>query len=113
MHVGEKIKQRRLELGLTQEELAKKCGYKSRSSINKIELSRDLPLAKLGRMAAVLNCTPNELLGFETSLTEENANFSVEMLNNPAFMQYAKKLFYADEKTQQQVYSYIDFLLSQ
>nr|DAY98614.1 MAG TPA: helix-turn-helix domain protein [Caudoviricetes sp.] len=40
MNLGEKVKKRRLELNLTQEELAKKMGYSSRVSINKIELGR-------------------------------------------------------------------------
>ena len=37
MDIGERIKLRREELNLSQDELAKKVGYKSRSSINKIE----------------------------------------------------------------------------
>lgn len=40
MNLGEKIKKRRIELGLSQEELAKKVGYSSRSTINKIELGQ-------------------------------------------------------------------------
>lgn len=39
MTIGERIKKRRLELGMTQDELAKKLGYKSRSSVNKLELN--------------------------------------------------------------------------
>lgn len=112
MNIGERIKNKRLSLDMTQDELAKKCGYKSRSSINKIELSRDLPLSKVGKMAAALNCTPSELLGYEEELTAENAAFSVDMLKDSAYLQHAKKLFYADEATKEQVYSYIDFLLS-
>lgn len=38
MTFGERVKARRIELGWTQEELAEKMGYKSKSSINKIEL---------------------------------------------------------------------------
>lgn len=38
--IGERIKARRLELGLTQEELAKKMGYTSRSTVNKVELGK-------------------------------------------------------------------------
>lgn len=38
MTIGEKIAQRRTELGMSQMQLAIKIGYKSRSSINKIEL---------------------------------------------------------------------------
>lgn len=65
MTIGERIKNRREELGLTQDELAKKCGYKSRSSINKIELSRELPLKKVSLMADALNTTPGYLMGWE------------------------------------------------
>ena len=65
MTVGEKIKQKRIELGWSQEELAKRCGYKSRSSINKIELARDLPLKKIEIMANVLGVTPAYLMGWE------------------------------------------------
>lgn len=38
MNIGKKIEKRRQELGLSQMQLAIKTGYKSRSSINKIEL---------------------------------------------------------------------------
>lgn len=64
MTVGERIKRRREELGLTQDELAHKVGYKSRSSINKIELSRALPLSKVEKMAAALDTTPSALMGW-------------------------------------------------
>lgn len=37
MTIGQRIKVRREELNMSQEELAKRIGYKSRSSINKIE----------------------------------------------------------------------------
>ena len=65
MTIGERIKFRREQLGLTQEEVAKKCGYKSRSSVNKIELSRSLPLSKVELMANALETTPAELMGWE------------------------------------------------
>lgn len=65
MTIGERIKNRREDLGMTQDELAKKCGYKSRSSINKIELSRELPLRKVSLMAEALNTTPGYLMGWE------------------------------------------------
>lgn len=35
--IGQRIKQRRIELGMTQEELAHKMGYASKTTINKIE----------------------------------------------------------------------------
>ena len=72
MTIGERIKYRREELGLTQEELAKKCGYKSRSSINKIELSRELPLKKISLMADALETTPSYLMGWEEPVVDDS-----------------------------------------
>lgn len=65
---GKKIKQRRLELGLTQDELAHKTGYTSRSSINKIELGLvDLPQSKISAIAGALGVSPTYLLGWENN----------------------------------------------
>jgi len=65
MTIGERIRNRRKELNMTQDELAKKAGYKSRSSINKIELSRDLPLKKISQVAKALEISPSQLAGWE------------------------------------------------
>lgn len=65
MNVGERIKQKRIELNMSQDELAKKVGYKSRSSIQKIEASRDLPLRKVSKMARALDVSPGYLMGWE------------------------------------------------
>lgn len=65
MTIGERIKQKRLELNMSQEELAFKCGYKSRSSINKIELARDLPLRKVELVAKALEVEPSYIMGWE------------------------------------------------
>lgn len=55
LKLGDKIKQRRIELNITQDELAKRAGYTSRSSINKIELGLvDLPLTKIFTLADAL-----------------------------------------------------------
>lgn len=77
MTMGERIKQRRLELNLSQDELAQKVGYKSRSSINKIESSRELPLRKINQMATALDCSPAYIMGWvdqETGRESEEAN---------------------------------------
>lgn len=65
MNIGERIRSRREELGLTQEELAKKLGYKSRSSVNKVETSRELSNKKVRQYAEALNCSPAYLMGWE------------------------------------------------
>ena len=54
--IGDRVKQRRIELGLSQDELAKRMGYKSRSSINKLELNEnDLPQTKVVLLSKILN----------------------------------------------------------
>ena len=65
MDIGERIRQRRIELNMSQEELAKKVGYKSRSSINKIEGDgRGLPQSKIVVLAKALETTPSYLMGW-------------------------------------------------
>jgi len=67
--IGERIRKRREHLGMTQDELAKKLGYKSRSSINKIELNeRNLTQSKIVAIANALETTPSYVMGWE----EEN-----------------------------------------
>lgn len=70
MTIGERIKQKRVELGMSQEELAFKCGYKSRSSINKIELARDLPLNKVSKVASALGVNPGYIMGWDEEVKE-------------------------------------------
>ena len=72
MTIGERIRQRRIELGMTQDELAKKAGYQSSSSINKLESARVLPSRKIELMAKALECSPAYLMGW--SEEEERAN---------------------------------------
>lgn len=64
--IGKNIMQRRKALGMTQEELAKKMGYKSKSTINKIENgTNDIPQSKIVNFAQVLETTPGALMGWE------------------------------------------------
>ena len=64
--IGNNIARIRKEMGLTQEELAKMMGYKSKSTINKIELGiNDIPQSKIVQFASVLGTTPAELMGWE------------------------------------------------
>ena len=65
MNTADIIKKRREELGLSQEELAAKLGYKSRSSINKIELGlSDIPFSKIPLFAKALELEPEILMGW-------------------------------------------------
>lgn len=71
MEVGERIRLRREELNMTQEELAKKVGYTSRSSVAKVEANANgMVQSKLILFADALQTTPAYLLGWE-EITEE------------------------------------------
>ena len=63
MSVGTNIKRRRFELRMSQQELADALGYKSRSTIAKIESGEnDISQKKLQRFANVLDTTVDALL---------------------------------------------------
>ena len=64
--IGKKIRLQREFLGLTQEELAKKLGYKSKTTIAKIENgTNDIVQSKVIEFAKALNTTPAYLMGWE------------------------------------------------
>lgn len=63
---------RRKEMGLTQEELAERLGYKSKSTINKIELGiNDIPQSKVVKFATALNTTPAYLMGWDEQIQSD------------------------------------------
>lgn len=65
MTLAERVKQRRIELDLTQEQLAAKMGYSSKVSISKIENGRPISQKIIVKLAEVLETTPSYLMGWE------------------------------------------------
>ena len=64
--IGQRIKTRREELNMTQMDLAKALGYKSKSSINKIELGvQNLRQSKIKAIADALKTTPSYIMGWD------------------------------------------------
>jgi len=79
--ICERILNSREILGLSQDELAKKLGYKSRSSINKIEKGEnDIPISKVIAFAEALNTTPEYLMGWNDRASITNSE-ETELLN--------------------------------
>lgn len=80
MSLSQRIKNRRMELNMTQTELARKLGYRSRSSINKIEQGQnDLPQSKIEAIAKALKCPPAYLMGWEDLPGEKEATQAVPL----------------------------------
>lgn len=85
MSIGTRIKEKRLELGFTQEELANKLGYKSKSTINKIEMDiNDIPQSKVVAFANALNTTIAYLMGWEDDPSPDNDYSDVKNLIRPS-----------------------------
>ena len=65
MTVADRIRQRREELNLTQEELAARMGLKGKSSVSKIESSGNaVTLKNISKCAQALSTTTNYLMGW-------------------------------------------------
>lgn len=83
--IGIKIMARRKELNMTQEELAKKMGYKSKSTINKIENgTNDIPQSKIVKFAEVLDTSIAYLMGWEEKLEKKSDEHVEESANRLA-----------------------------
>ena len=94
--IGLRIKVRREELGLTQEELSKRLGYKSKSSLNKIELGiQGLRQSKIKAIADALQTTPSYIMGWgdatlQASQQAQSANPSDRPASDPLQSYLAK-----------------------
>lgn len=66
MTIGNRIRERRRDLGMTQTELAKKVGLKTKGAISRIENdTRDLTQTQIVDFAKALNSTPSYLIGWD------------------------------------------------
>lgn len=105
--VGYKIKLLRQKNKMTQEELAFKVGYTSRSSINKIEKGLvDLPQSKIAEIADALGTSPAFLMGWEDDTTNDSAPEISE--NRRKLIDFAHSV---PEEKVEQVYSIIQSIL--
>ena len=64
--IGQRIKLRRNELKLTQEDLAHRMGYKSKAAVCKVEGGEDnITSDRIEKFAKALSCTPAYLMGWD------------------------------------------------
>ena len=88
MTIGDRIRLRRKELGLTQNELAEKMGYTSRTSICTVEKNKeDLTTTRVSKFAEALETTPSYLMGWtdnpkkNTEIVSEINDYEVRLSN--------------------------------
>lgn len=99
--LGEKIREKRLERGWTQPELAERIGC-NKSTILRIERGEhDLPQSRIKEFARVLGTTPGYLMGWEVAPEDAGAT-AAKVLKNPdtyKFVQDYLSLSEADQYT--------------
>ena len=83
-----RIKERREAIGMSQAELAEKCGYTSRTSIAKIESGAvDLPQSKIVAIADALYVSAAYLMGIEDAapspIDDDTLRLAEELRNRP------------------------------
>ena len=104
--IGEKIKLARTYKEWSQEELAKRMGYKSKSTINKIELGiNDVSQSKVVKFAEVLGVTVPFLMGW---LDDDKFPLDPRMMTDKQiqFNAYTKEIMETDEKFMDVVIAY-------
>ena len=109
--VGKRIQERRTELRMAQEELAKKVGYKSISAIAKIENGMNgLNQSKLARIAEILETSPSALMGW--TRTEAEIDADMELLaridRDEEFKKIARQYYAMSEKQQEYIRSMVE-----
>ena len=78
MTIYERIRTLRINKGMSQDELGKRCGYEGRSMVSRVESGRvDLPLSKVDLFAKALGVSPAYLAGYE----DNQAELDCSMLN--------------------------------
>ncbi len=101
--MGKRIKYLRLKKGYSQEELAKKMGYTSRSTINKIEKGLvDVPQSKIIDFANILDTTPLYLLNWVDN-PDDNKNLIQIQRENGQVIKY-----YLSNEATEEIISLID-----
>lgn len=127
MTMGEIIKKQRQQVGMTQEELAEKLGLK-KSAIAKYESGRvqNIKRSTLEKMAAIFNCTPSSLMGFQdqdlgffirdTQIGSNDIFIEQTKINSTnslaRYMRYVEMYMQLDSDNQERLNKYAETLLS-
>lgn len=107
-NIGENIRRMRKKRGLSQTQLAIKLGYKSKSSIAKIETGNgDVPRNKLPQFAEALNCSISYLTGWN-----ELKTFDDEHREKTPYDVLCDKISSLSPSDMENVSDYIDFVIN-
>jgi transcriptional regulator with XRE-family HTH domain len=101
MTIGERIKQRRKELGLSADKLGERIG-KNRATIFRYENGdiENLPIDILEPIASALHTTPQYLMGWEEEHKKNDiqADIILKMRTDSRFMSVVESLYKLDDE---------------
>ena len=90
MTIGERIKKRRNEMGMSLREAAARLGYNDHTTLSRIEAGRvDLPQSRIVKFAEVLGVTPGYLMGWEEA-PEDVGALAATVLKDPKLLALVK-----------------------
>jgi transcriptional regulator with XRE-family HTH domain len=111
MNVGSKIKQRRLELGWSLRELAKRMGYANQSTVARIETGKiDIPQSKVVKFAEVMGTSVAYLMDWE-EVQKKNDTLSdivIRMQTDDVFLSAVESLYKLDQKKLSSILTLLD-----
>ena len=123
MTVGQRIKQRRMELGMTQSELAEKMGYKGKTSVCAAETKGDnITTTKITKYAKALGVSIKYLMGYEdingVPISQERVEYKAKITDYREDFVYAAIETYKDIQSlspekRNQLESFLQYLKTQ
>ena len=104
MDLANRVRQRREELGMSQEDLALRMGYSSRTSINKIENGRPCSQKIIARLAEALGVSIPYLMGWDEEKAIEMhkkndalSDIIIELRTDEDFMSIVEAIYKMDK----------------
>lgn len=110
MKIGEKIKQRRLELKWTQRDLAAKMGYSNHSTIGRIESgSVDIPQSKVVKFAEVMGTSVGYLMDWNEVQKKNDvlSDIIIEMRTDKDFLSIVEAVYNMDKEKRSSLLAFL------
>lgn len=111
MTTGEKIKQRRMELGWSLRELAKRMGYANQSTVSRIENGEiDIPQSKVVKFAEVMGTSVAFLMDWEEVRKKNDvlSDIVIRMQTDDVFLSAVESLYKLDQKKLSSILNLLD-----
>lgn len=111
MTTGEKIKQRRIELGWSLRELAKRMGYANQSTISRIEKGEiDIPQSKVVKFAEVMGTSVAFLMDWEDTKKRNDtlSDIVIRLQTDDVFLSAVESLYKLDQKKLSSILNLLD-----